>query len=256
MFETAVLSTGPQTKRVWTTFLGFAGQALLMTGLVLAPLISPQALPGVVWKAMTLAPPAPPPPPPQLETQIVPRTHVAATHRFIDVFTAPPKVPPKVEVVDDLDRALAAAPSVYGSVPGISGAGVPNGVLNGIMNSVANPSANSHAVERVAPPPVKTPPPEPPRPPRITVLQMAEPIQRVTPVYPSLARTAHVSGTVELMGVLGTDGRIHEIKVLSGHPLLVKSAVDAVMQWVYRPTILNGQPVEVQAPISVRFILN
>jgi protein TonB len=255
MFETAVLSTGPQTKRVWTTFLGFAGQALLMTCLVLAPLISPQALPGVVWKAITLAPPAPPPPPPQLETQIVPRTHVAATHRLVDIFTAPPKVPTKVALVDDLDQALAAAPSVYGSVPGISGTGATKGILDGIMNSVPNPAANYHA-PAPAPPPVKTPPVEPPRPPRITVLQMAEPIQRVTPAYPPLARTAHVSGTVELMGVLGTDGRIHEIKVLSGHPLLVKSAVDAVMQWIYRPTILNGQPVEVQAPISVRFILN
>jgi protein TonB len=58
------------------------------------------------------------------------------------------------------------------------------------------------------------------------------------------------------MGVLGTDGRIHEVKVLSGHPFLVKAAVDAVMQWVYRPTILNGTPVEVQAPITVNFILN
>ena len=256
MFETAVLSTGPQTKRVWTTFLGFAGQALLMTGLVLAPLISPQALPGVVWKTMTVAPPAPPPPPPQLETQVVPRTHVVPTHRLLDVFTAPPKVPTKVAIVDDLDQALPTSASVYGSVPGISGAGMSNQVLTGIMQSVGNPAVNFHAPERPAPPPAKTPPAEPAKPPRITVLQMAEPIQRVTPVYPPLARTAHVSGTVELMGVLGTDGRIHEIKVLSGHPLLVKSAVDAVMQWIYRPTILNGQPVEVQAPISVRFILN
>jgi protein TonB len=71
-----------------------------------------------------------------------------------------------------------------------------------------------------------------------------------------MARQVRVSGKVELMGVLGTDGRIHELKVLSGHPLLVKAAVDAVMQWVYRPTVLNGQPVEVQAPITVNFILN
>jgi protein TonB len=111
-------------------------------------------------------------------------------------------------------------------------------------------------------------PPEPPkvRPPaqfdavakpqRITEVRMAEPIQRVNPVYPALARQMRVSGKVELRGVLGIDGRIHEVQVISGHPLLVKAAVEAVMQWVYRPTILNGQPVEVQAPITVNFILN
>jgi len=82
------------------------------------------------------------------------------------------------------------------------------------------------------------------KPPRVTQMQMAEPIQRVTPVYPEMAKRTRISGKVELMGVLGTDGRIHEIKVLSGHPFLVKAAVDAVMQWVYRPTILNGQAVK------------
>jgi protein TonB len=64
-----------------------------------------------------------------------------------------------------------------------------------------------------------------------------------------------VSGVVELRGVLGTDGRIHELRVLSGHPLLVKAAVDAVLRWVYAPTVLNGQAVEVEAPIIVTFRL-
>ena len=63
---------------------------------------------------------------------------------------------------------------------------------------------------------------------------------------------AHHLGRV-VKGLLGTDGRIHELKVLSGHPLLVKAAVDAVSQWTYAPTILNGQPVEVVAPITVTF---
>ena len=85
---------------------------------------------------------------------------------------------------------------------------------------------------------------------------MARPIHRVEPIYPSIARQARVAGVVELQGVIGTDGRIHELKVLSGHPLLVKAAVDAVSQWIYAPTILNGQPVEVAAPITVNFKLN
>ena len=81
------------------------------------------------------------------------------------------------------------------------------------------------------------------------------PCKRVDPIYPSIARAARVSGTVELLGVLGTDGRIHELKVLRGHPLLITAALEAVRQWVFAPTILNGQAVEVAAPITVNFIL-
>jgi protein TonB len=65
-----------------------------------------------------------------------------------------------------------------------------------------------------------------------------------------------VSGVVELLGVLSTDGRIHELKVVRGHPLLVAAALDAVRQWIYEPTLLNGQAVEVAAPITVTFTLN
>jgi protein TonB len=154
-------------------------------------------------------------------------------------------------VVDDVAEAAPTGPFVSGAVP----SDLPIGGTGGI------PGAFPIEVPRPRPPEptaVTTPKatPTPSKPPRITVLQMAEPLQRVNPIYPPIARTARIGGKVELMGVLGTDGRIHEIKVISGHPLLVKAAVDAVMQWVYRPTILNGQAVEVQAPITVNFILN
>ena len=56
--------------------------------------------------------------------------------------------------------------------------------------------------------------------------------------------------------MLGTDGRIHELRVVSGHPLLITAAMEAAKQWVFAPTILNGQAVEVQAPIQVNFVLN
>ena len=85
---------------------------------------------------------------------------------------------------------------------------------------------------------------------------MATPVHRVDPIYPPLAKQARVSGVVELMGVLGVDGRIHEVRVLRGHPLLVRAAIEAVLQWTYKPTVLNGQAVEVSAPITVNFILN
>jgi protein TonB len=116
------------------------------------------------------------------------------------------------------------------------------------------------AVVRAPEPVVATPPKTTAapvvRPPRISVVELAHPIHRVDPIYPPLARQARISGVVELQGVLGTDGRIHELKVLRGHPMLVKAALDAVSQWTYAPTILNGQAVEVVAPIIVTFKLN
>jgi len=81
-------------------------------------------------------------------------------------------------------------------------------------------------------------------------------VSRVEPVYPVMAQQMHVSGTVELEALIGTDGRIRELKVKSGPPLLVRAAVDAVRQWLYEPTLLNGDPVEVIQPITVRFSLH
>ncbi len=251
MFETAVLSSGPQTKRMWTTCLGFSGQALLLSALVISPMISPRVLPRVVW-AVTLAPPSPPPaPPPPGDPRVVPVNQVRATRIFHGI-TEPAAVPRIIERV--IDPADAPPPGAY--VPGAI-AGSREGVPGGIADAVAGLAARFVPVVRPPEPVVREAPrPQPPPPPRITQVRMAEPIQRVTPIYPPLARVAHVSGKVELSGVLGVDGRIHEVRVVSGHPLLVKAAVDAVMQWIYRPTTLNGVAVEVEAPIIVNFILN
>ena len=84
-------------------------------------------------------------------------------------------------------------------------------------------------------------------------IQAAKLLRKVVPVYPRLAIVARVSGTVRLMGTVGKDGTLQQIQVVSGPALLVQSAVEAVRQWVYRPTMLNGKPVEVIAPIDVNF---
>ena len=81
-------------------------------------------------------------------------------------------------------------------------------------------------------------------------------IKRAIPIYPPLAKQARISGVVRLEGIIAKDGTIQKLRVLSGHPLLVTAAVEAVRQWVYSPTQLNGQAVEVIAPIDVNFILN
>jgi periplasmic protein TonB len=86
-------------------------------------------------------------------------------------------------------------------------------------------------------------------------VQSAKLIKQVVPAYPQPARQFRISGTVHLLGVIAKDGTIQRLKVLSGHPLLRQAALEAVSQWVYRPTVLNGQAVEVEAPIDVIFTL-
>ena len=80
-------------------------------------------------------------------------------------------------------------------------------------------------------------------------------VNKTNPAYPPLARQARIQGTVKLEGVIGKDGTVQELKVVSGHPLLIQAALDAVRNWRYRPTMLNGQPVEVITTIDVNFTL-
>jgi len=75
------------------------------------------------------------------------------------------------------------------------------------------------------------------------------------PVYPALARQARIQGVVKLTAIVGKDGRVQNINVVSGHPLLIPAAVEAVKQWVYEPTVVNGAPVEVESGIDVPFNL-
>jgi len=87
-------------------------------------------------------------------------------------------------------------------------------------------------------------------------VQAAKLMKKVVPQYPPLARMARVSGAVHLIGVIAKDGTIQRLQVVGGNHLLIPAAVDAVRQWVYRPTLLNGQIVEVIAPIDVIFTLS
>jgi len=81
-------------------------------------------------------------------------------------------------------------------------------------------------------------------------------VKRVMPVYPPLARQARISGIVRLEGIISRSGQVINLQVVSGHPLLIPAAVEAVRQWMYHPTLLNGEPVEVIAPIQVNFTLS
>jgi len=81
-------------------------------------------------------------------------------------------------------------------------------------------------------------------------------IRRVQPAYPPLARSARIQGQVVLAAVISKEGMIENLRVLEGHPMLVRAALDAVTQWRYRPYILNNEPVEVETRITVNFSLS
>ena len=81
-------------------------------------------------------------------------------------------------------------------------------------------------------------------------------VKQVPPVYPPLARQARIQGTVVLRAIIAKDGSVENLELVSGHPMLVNAAMDAVKQWQYKPYVLKGAPVEVQTTINVNFVMN
>jgi hypothetical protein len=139
----------------------------------------------------------------------------------------------------------ASASGVPGGVIG----GVPGGVIGGVKGGVVGGVVGG--IPSVPPPSDGTK--------RITIggnVQQAKLISQPKPVYPPDAKLAHVSGIVHLSAVIGKEGNVINLAVISGHPLLVPSAVEAVRQWVYQTTLLNGEPVEVVTQIDVNYTLS
>ncbi|HUK30004.1 MAG TPA: energy transducer TonB [Candidatus Acidoferrum sp.] len=86
--------------------------------------------------------------------------------------------------------------------------------------------------------------------------ELAQLIRRVEPVYPVMAIRSHIEGTVQMRAIIGRDGSVREMRVVSGNAILAYAAQEAVKQWRFRPTILNGQPVEVDTFFNVVFKIN
>jgi protein TonB len=140
------------------------------------------------------------------------------------------------------DSAEAEAPSFGPGVPGgrETGPGVPGGTGDTSPN-IAPPTQPVRPQER----PVW----------KGEAVQEALLVNRVVPVYPELARQMRIEGTVRLQAVIARDGSVQSLVILSGHPMLAKAAVAAVREWRYRPTLLRGEPVEVETFITVIFTL-
>jgi protein TonB len=134
------------------------------------------------------------------------------------------------------------APAVGEGVPGGVEGGVPGGVVGGVVGGLPE-----------APPP---PPPPPQAPVRVGGnIKAPTKVKDARPVYPPIAQSARVSGVVIIEATIGTDGRVKDAKVLRSIPLLDQAALDAVKQWQYTPTLLNGVPVSVIMTVTVNFTL-
>jgi protein TonB len=246
MFENTFVGRGDASGKFWPVVVSFLAQSLLVSVAILIPLLATRSLPAQQWFAVLLEPPRPPAPAAPSPAERQPQ-QAAPTRVHDSVFRAPAVIPEKVALITDPEQPAPAPQDSGLRVVGVVPGGSPNSLFLGGRAPV------------IAPPPPPAVPPKPPATPqRVTVggqIQEALLVRKVSPVYPPLARQARISGTVRLQAIIGIDGAIRELRVLSGHPLLVQSALDAVQQWRYRPTELNGQPVEVLTQIDVNYTL-
>ena len=233
MFDQLVVSSAISTKtnKSWTVAMSAAIQVVIVGVMILIPLIYTEALPKGLLNTFLVAPaPPPPPPPPAAPVKAIVRPRIITPQRMV----APTVIPKAVAMVKDEAPDVAGVEGGFG-VPGGTGS-----VLGGIIGNTAAP-----------PPPKATPT-------RIRVggnVAAAKLIRQIQPIYPQIAKTAHVSGTVILHAIISKDGTIQELTYQSGPALLMRAAMDAVHEWRYQPTQLNGEPVEVDTTIQVVFTL-
>ncbi len=245
MFEDLVESSviRKKTNKSWTVTLSFIIQGIVVVVFILIPLIYTEALPKQLLTTFLVAPaPPPPPPPPAAAVQRI----VKPVARLIQSgkMMAPTVIPKKVEMIKEEEMPPdVGAVGVVGGVPGGIAGGSAGGVLGGIIGGSGG----------------GMPPPPKPTQQRVRIggnVQAAKMIRQIQPVYPQIAKTAHVQGTVILHAIIAKDGTVQELQYISGPALLMRSAMDAVRQWKYQPTLLNGEPVEVDTTISVVFTLS
>jgi len=242
MFEDSLVESGGRlkTKRGATTAISFILEILFLGVLVLLPLIFTEALPTKQLMTMITAPPPPPPPPPPPAAAPV---HVVKVQSELDngQLRTPTAIPKKIQMIKEDEAPPAVNNGVVGGVPG----GVPGGALGGVLGSVM--SNMPTAVPKVATPQ------------RVRISQGVSQgllIHKVVPQYPALAKQARIQGAVVLQALIGKDGTVTNLRVISGHPMLTNAALDAVKEWRYKPYYLNGEPVEVETTINVNFTLS
>lgn len=249
MFEQSVIPKG-KTRKPWTVACAIVAQLLVVGIMIVIPLMFVEAMPAPELFSRLVAPPPPPPPPPPPAPA---RVAKVVFRRFNpNTLIAPRTIPKQIAMVKDIPT-----PPTAGVIGGVQG-GVPGGQLGGVIGGILGsmPGPPAPAPPRALPKPA---PPKPAAPKLVHVggnIEAARLIEGTPPAYPVLAREARVQGTVLMDAIIGKDGKIEKLSVVSGNPLLVTAAMNAVEHWVYQPTLLNGQPTAVSTEITVHFRLS
>ena len=241
LFDDVLLETtgSERRRRKLTLFATLAGEALVIAAVVAVPLLYLDAVPGYSARAQAVALPLTPAPRGEPDAPHE-RAHGQAPggpNVLVPMTDAPPdpRLPygdprPRARNNNDGDGDVAAPNPSWGC---------PTCVADG---------TGSHLVSAA-----NIPPPQQRR--VISRVDEGMILHRVEPAYPRIAREARIQGEVVLRAIISQDGRIEGLQVVNGHPLLAPAAVSAVSQWRFRPYQLNGSPVEVDAQITVRFVL-
>jgi periplasmic protein TonB len=232
-------------RRLIDVFASAVGHTFVVALLLLIPLVYTHALNLPQFeKTFLVAPPPPPAPPPPAVARLI-------QHRPKSFFNegklfTPKFIPKHIEQVKE--EAQPATPTISGVPGGVPG-GIPGGQIGGVLGGILG--GNSQIL-----------PPPPPKPQahegpyhvggRVQAPQL---IHEVQPVYPPLAKAVKIHGDVLIDSVIDEHGDVTQMKVVSGSPLLVTAALDAVEQWKYKPTLLNGTPIAVEMEVTVHFEL-
>jgi periplasmic protein TonB len=240
VFEQTFVNTSAQTRRPWTVAVSVALQTGLVAIAFLAPLMHIAALqrpqPVPIWLPPRTLREQPPQPAARAAAPTVPTNRPVFLHPPLQM---PTTVPAHIEMTPDAPEP----PSTF-----VAGPAGPS-VFAGLQRTTISPAPAPTAL-------VKPPQPAPTAPvPVGGAVQSAKLVFGPRPAYPHTALITRTMGMVRIQAIIGRDGSISNLQVLSGHPLLIEAAKQAVQQWRYQPTLLNGQPVEVITEIDVNFTI-
>ena len=242
MFEDSILESSPRwrTRRGWTTLASSGLQVAVLALLILVPVLRPDAL--TLGSGTTLA---------RVPASYRPVARPVGTahsgshggpSRAPSIFVQPSEIPRGIHPGPDSSHFPSDPDIAVNTGPGPV---CPTCPVTGLpdMNNAGPSPVGAHLV------------PPKPRPISGGVME-GYLVKQVQPVYPHMAQIAGVQGDVILQAMIDREGDIVQLQAVSGHPMLVPAALDAVRQWRYRPYRLNGEPVEVETQITVRFILS
>ena len=240
MFADSMLETSwaQRKRRGWMTLTSFGLEAIAIAVLLTIPLLETVGLPLARTVSMPVImgrhEPGPTHPPDHFRSSAV--EIVPYSGRLM----APGRIPDKIPLGDD---STSSEPSLGDVFTGDTGRSFDPGIVSNLPISGTRPVMPAPAPATIT------------RAFRTSSMLQGSLIRRVEPVYPPMARIAHVQGSVVLEAVISKEGTMEKLRLVSGHPMLVPAAIDAVSQWRYKPYVLNGDAIEVETQITVNFIL-